>query len=155
MIKHTPCITDEEVISRIVEDKLEIELMRARGYSVVTMVSYQSPTTFECHCLPIFTNDKLEDIVNRYHDFFPKDLMQAVEEMNLENQYLYSANGMSEAGTIMSFGKIPCGLQKMLDIWCGGDFLEPTEMRKNLAKLFSYIPKLKAGRSYGQKTFAT
>ena len=155
-IDHIPCVTDEQVVCRLLKDQLEIKQMVNEGHQVISMVSYQSPTTFECHCLPIFTNDKLEDIVNRYYDFFPKDFMQCIKETEEENANLKDGSGMSDLRTLMSYGKIPRGLQKMLDIWCGGDFLPSYNkvlMRRNLKRLFSYVPKLKIGRPYGQKVF--
>ena len=157
-INHKPCLTDDEVIHRLLNDQLEIKQMVNEGHSITAMVSYQSPTTFECHCLPIFKNDKLEDIVNRYYDFFPKDFTQCLKEIEEENANLLDSSGMSDLRTMMSYCKIPVGLQKMLDIWSGGDFLPSFNkplMRKNLKRLFSYVPKLKMGRPYGQKVFKT
>ncbi len=155
-INHIPCITDGQVINRLLEDQLEIKQMQNEGHQIISMVSYQSPTTFECHCLPIFRNDKLEDIVNRYYDFFPRDFMQCIQEIETENTYLKDDSGMSDLRTIMSYCKIPVGFQKMLDVWSGGDFLPSYNkvlMRKNLKRLFSYVPKLKMGKSYDRKVF--
>lgn len=154
-IKHTPCITDHEVISRLIEDQNEIKLMKKDGHQVISMVSWQSPTTFECHCIPIFSSDKLEDICNRYYDYWPKECLQAIKDIEIRNQNLNSGNAMSKGGNLRAFSSIPVGLQKMLDIWAGGDFISSDGkiLRKNIERLVGYMTKLKIGTPYGKRTF--
>ncbi len=147
VINNKPCITDHEVILRLLEDQKEIKKMRDEGYKIASMVSYQSKVTFECHCLPIFNSDRLEDVCNRYADYFPVECKQMIKQIQDDLSSLVGNKGMSKYKTIMSFGKIPIGLQKMLDIWAGGDFFSTDKkvFRINMNKLFSYMSKFKIG----------
>ena len=153
-IKHVACITDHDVVMRMVEDNLEIDLMRDAGYPVVSRVGWWSDPhnggTGECHVVPLFSSDKLEDVVNRFYDCYPKAFQQVMDDVAAVNQTLYDGTGMSKLRMMMAVGKLPSGLLKMLDLWAGGDFLEPGCVRKNLKRFFAYIPKLKVGVPYGK-----
>ena len=146
-IDHSVCLTTEAVNHRIVTDMVEIEAMKRDGHPVIARCSYYSDIllggTGECHCLPIFSTDKLEDIVNRYMDFFPKDFQRVIDMVEAKRQTLYNSSGMSQFGRLMAFGSIPEGLRKMLDIWAGGDFMSPESKRRNLDRLFGYVGKLR------------
>lgn len=143
-INHIPCITDHEVITRIVDDQREIQKMKDEGYQVDSMVSWQSPSTFECHCLPVFSKDTMEDICNRYYDYFPKECMETMEEVKETKETLYRSNAMSLSGNMMAIAKIPPGLMKMLDIWCdSGDFFDFVNNKRSIDHLFTYMSKFK------------
>lgn len=128
--------------------------MIKEGYQVRSMVSWHSETTLETHCLPIFESDALEDVINRYADYFPKELNGSLEEAEEMRSSLYNQDGMSKAKTIMTSFKIPLGLYKLLDAW-SSDFWQienGTFKNKRLINQFlSLMPKL---RTHSENTKA-
>lgn len=157
-INNKPCITDDEVIIRMIEDKAEIRIMKSQGYNILTTVCIHSKETFECHCLPIFREDKFEDICNRYYDYFPKECKQLIGEVKAINQTLYDGQGFSKELRLLQFkAKIPLGLLALLDMWAGGDYLSKNvkTLRKNINRIISYMSKFKIGVSYGKTRIAT
>lgn len=147
MIDHRICCTDSEITMRLLEDRMEILQMRDEGYSITAMVSYHSPTTLETHCLPVFHSDTLEDICNRYVDFFPKECQQAIQEAKHLAQTFYHQDGLSKSKTIMASLRVPLGLWKLLDAWRPGfwDVVLGQNRFANAAlikRLLSYMPKL-------------
>lgn len=157
-IDHSPCVTDEQVAMRLVVDQKEIQQMIREGHSVKAMVAWHSPVTLETHCLPVFASDTLEDIINRYFDFFPKECLATIADCEEISKTLFNGTGMSEAQTIMSSFKIPLGLWKLLESWEPGFFaVDPKskgfQNKKLINRFLGLMPKLRTKTPYGQRIF--
>lgn len=153
MIDHRPCFTMDSKIRRgMLERSLISNLQIAGGHKIKESVTIHEADTGEYHVMPIFENDSLEDICNRYSDYFPQALKLSIEEIEQQNQLLFSGSGMSKNKTMMSKGLIPAGLKVMLDTWCGGEFLAKDNWRVR-KQFWSYMPKLKTGNSFGKTHF--
>jgi len=100
MINHKPCFTDDDIALRLMQDHKEIKQMINEGHKVIAKVNYHSETTLETHCLPVFNSDTIEDLANRYFDFFPKECRQTIKAIEDESKILYHSNGMSKDGII-------------------------------------------------------
>jgi hypothetical protein len=159
IINHAPCLTDDTIILRMMEDQHEIDKMIKEGYHVRAVVSYHSDVTFETHSLPIFAEDTLQDILNRYYDFFPKECLQTMRACEELSKTLYSSDGLSKAKSILSSFKIPLGLWKLLESWRTDFFaVVPGQnefVNKGLIKQFlDYMPRFRIEAPYGKRTFA-
>ena len=120
-----------------------IHQMQDMGYPIRTMVAWQSPVTFECHMMPIMGNDTWLDICHRYFDLFPKEAELVIGEIADQRQIL-NQNGFSHDKTLLLMGRIPKGLEKMLDSWhTSGDFWSDKKLRK---EFFNHFNKFKLAR---------
>jgi hypothetical protein len=154
-VDHRPCLTDEEVAVRVVQDRLAIEKLEREGHQVRAVMSYHSEVTMETHALPIFSSDTLEDVVNRFYDFFPKDFDLAVKETEQMRQTLHRGDAMSQSKTVMAMCRIPLGLYKLLDAWLPGFWdIDNTKRqfvhRKLVRRLLSYCSRLRMTPPYGK-----
>lgn len=157
MINHKPCVTDEEIFMRICEDQKELDDMSKEGYAIKSRLSWHSPSSLETHCLPVFFSDTLQDVVNRYYDFFPVEFKQMTDIVAEFNKALYSSDAMSKEKTMMSAFKVPLGLYKLLEEWREGfwevDNVKKEFVNKKLINQFlSYAPKLKVQSPNGKRT---
>ena len=150
MIDHTPCRTLDQRITRNIMEQNIIESMKIQGFPIKEWAVVHEEGTNEHHVMPVFQKDTIEDICNRYADYFPRTLKAIIDIVEGENQTLYSGTGMSKGKTMMASGKVPAGLQVLLDIWCDGDFLG---IKDNQNRLFKHMPKLKIGNSFGKTHF--
>ena len=143
---------------RIVIDQKEIQSMIEEGYDIKTMVSWHSPDTLETHCLPIFAKDKMEDIINRYYDYFPKECKATLQACQDIRSSLHNPDGMSKAKTMMASFKIPLGLNQLLEAWYPGmfDVEEGTFKHKRAVDAFlSLMPKLRTKLPHGKLSIST
>ncbi len=140
MYDNKPCISDDEVNMRLFVERKGIHELQDKGYPIKTMVAYQSPVTFETHMMPIMTSDTWQDVCNRYFDLFPKEAELVMEEIQDQKQLLVK-NGFSKDKTLLLTGKVPKGLEKMLDVWhTQGDFWMDKRLRK---AFFNHFTKFK------------
>lgn len=153
MIDHSPCFSDEDIALRIVIDQKMIQKLIDEGHQVRALVSYHSAVTMETHCLPIFAQDTMEDVCNRYYDFFPKECKQTMQDTEALSSTLYRGDGLSKAKTMMSSLRIPLGLWKLLETWNPSIWEIENGAFKNkrlIKALTSYMPKLKMQTPYGK-----
>ena len=143
MYDNSPCLTDEQVNLRIYMERKGIHQMQDEGYPVRTMVAWQSPLTFETHMMPIMETDTWQDVCNRYFDLFPREAELVMQEITDQRQLL-DKNGFSADKTMLLIGRVPKGLEKMLDFWHQeGDFWTDTKLRKSF---FNHFNKFKLAR---------
>lgn len=110
-----PITTKDEFIYRIFAvEKPAIDAMIKKGYPVKEILYYWSDVSAEAHAFPIFSSDSVEDIVNRYSDFFPIELKIFAENLADYNKALNTNTGMSDGGDMAIKVKCPIGLYRAL-----------------------------------------
>ena len=110
-----PVTTQNEFVYRIFAvEKPAIEAMIAKGHPVREILYYWSDISAEAHALPIFMSDSVEDVVNRYSDFFPVELREFVSTLSEYNKALNKSSGTSDGGDMALKVKCPVGLYRAL-----------------------------------------
>lgn len=141
----TPCLNEEQAQHKVIMDSIAIQNLQKQGHPVRDVSAWWSPTTMECHCLPIFRTDSWQDVCTRYFDHYPKEAQETIDELIIEKQN-FIKNGFSKSKNLMLVGKIPGGLRKLLDIWHPqNDFWSD---RSLLNQFFDYFPKFKGATPY-------
>lgn len=136
-----PIKTLEEYNYRInVVEKPVVDNMIAKGYPIREVMYYWSEASLECHAFPIFSTDSIQDVVNRYSDFFPREISLFMSELNEFNKTLNTPTGMSDNGTMAIKVKCPLGLYRALicldpDFWHSKQNLN--RFRRSFSKLVS------------------
>ena len=154
MLNHKPCVTDDDVLLRLMDDQVELDQMEREGHAMLGRVSYHSDTTLETHCLPVFATDTVEDLANRYYDFFPKECTEFFAAVEDQKRLLYQGNGMSVDETLAIHCTIPNVLWKMLVIRFPDAYNTAPGLRKLTREIIRYLPKLKMSQPYGRFSIA-
>lgn len=145
MAVQTPCLNQEEAHHKVIMDSIAIQNLQAQGHPVKDVSSWWSPTTMECHVIPIFRSDSWQDVCNRYFDHYPKEVKETVHAIADHKESL-NKGGFSQDKTLMLMGSIPGGLRKALDIWHpAGDFWSEKKLR---IAFFSYFPKFRIAQPF-------
>lgn len=145
MIHHDPCVSNSEVVERLLEDQADIKALEACGHPVRAMVSYHSETTMETHSLPVFESDTLQDLANRYADFFPKECERFLKQVEHSRQMLHQTNGMSDGGLMAYHCSIPQGLWVMIRERFPEAVANPEGFRRLTNNILRCLPKLRVG----------
>lgn len=142
-IDHSLCFTIEQKALKYIKGKAELAQLEIEGHKIKHQAGISSELG-EYHLMPIFENDTMEDVCNRYADFFPRTVAAVRQQVIEENQNLAYGSGMGKNKAIMKEGTIPDGLLVMLDLWAGGSFLSK-ENHKLKQRFFKYAPIFKIG----------
>ena len=151
MINHDPCVSNAEIQQRLFEDKSAIQALIADGYHVLTMIAYHSEQTLETHTLPVFEEDSIDDLANRYFDFFPMECKQTLQAIEEDNKLLYSSNGVSDGGLMGRHCTIPQLLWVLLKARFPDEAVDPQGFRRLTKEILRVLPKLKGSNPYGAK----
>ena len=134
-----PITSKNDFIYRIFAvEKPAIEAMIAKGHPVREILYYWSDVSLEAHALPIFASDSVEDIVNRYSDFFPLEIQAFVKELSEYNKALNKSSGMSDNGEMAIKVKCPIGLYRAL-VFLDENFWHDKKNVNSFRKSFSKI----------------
>lgn len=110
-----PVLTKNEFVYRIfVVEKPAIDRLIAQGHRVREILYYWSDLSAEAHALPIFETDSIEDVVNRYSDFFPIELAEFQKSLAEYNKALNNMTGKTDGGDMVIKVKCPVGLYRAL-----------------------------------------
>jgi len=144
MLDTKPCVTQDDVIWRMVNEGYAMEEIKRKHAGNIKIILFcLSDTSAEAHYFPIFYSDNLEDVCNRYSDLFPIELETCIKEVQAINQNLYHENAMSKERLNMAKLKIPLTLYKILDAF-DEEFWQLTS--KKVKWLQKYFNKFKVGK---------
>jgi hypothetical protein len=134
-----PCLTVDEFNYRInVVEKPALERLIQKGHRIKEIMYYWSDVSAEAHAFPVFFSDGVQDIVNRYTDFFPMETRTFVQNLAEFNKILSGPNGKTEGGDLMVQMRCPLGLYRALSV------LDPLFWKdnRNIKRFIAMFPKL-------------